>query len=65
MSDLDLACNCCLARLNPEKPRTMSEWTGLSGRAKNVKRFDWILRYIKTTFTFFSLSGVSIILTRL
>ena len=24
----------------PEKPRTVSEWTGLSGKAKSVKRFE-------------------------
>ena len=24
----------------PEKPRTVSEWTGLSGKEKSVKRFE-------------------------
>ena len=46
MSDLVLARNCCLARMLPgerslpEKPRTVSELTGLSGKAKSVKRFE-------------------------
>ena len=56
VSDLVIARNCCMARMLPGEAELVSEWTGLSGRAKSVKRFessqtDWILRYIKTTFT--------------
>ena len=56
MSDLALARNCCLARMLPGEAELVSERTGLPGRAKSVQRLsgptDWILRYIKTTFTF-------------
>ena len=56
VSDLVLARNCCLARMLPGEAELVSEWTGLSGRAKVWSALsgptDWILRYIKTTFTF-------------
>ena len=40
VSDLVLARNCCLARMFPGEAALVSEWTGLSGRAKCVKRFE-------------------------
>ena len=43
VSDLVLAHNCCLARMIPgeaENGVVLSEWTGLSGKAKSVKRFE-------------------------
>ena len=40
VSDLVLAHNCCLARILPGEAELVSEWTGLSGRAKSVKSFD-------------------------
>ena len=40
MSDLVLARNCCLARMPPREAELVSECTGLSGRAKRVKRFE-------------------------
>ena len=53
MSDLVLARNCCLARMPAREAELVSECTGLSGRAKRVKRFerssglvDWILCYL-------------------
>ena len=53
VSDLVLARNCCMARMFPGEAELVSEWTGLPGSAKSVKRLsgptDWILRYIKTT----------------
>ena len=39
-SYLFLARNCCLARMLPGEAELVSEWTGLSGRAKRVKRFE-------------------------
>ena len=39
MNDLVLAHNCCLARMLPGEAELVSELTGLSGRAKSVKRF--------------------------
>ena len=40
VSDLALARNCCLARMLPGEAELVSEWTGLPGRAKSVKRFE-------------------------
>ena len=40
VSDLALARNCCLARMLPGEAELVSEWTGLSGEAKSVKRFE-------------------------
>ena len=40
-SDLVLARNCCLARMLPGEVELVSEWTGISGRSKSVKRFQW------------------------
>ena len=40
VSDLVLARNCCLARMLPGEAELVWEWTGLSGRAKSVKRFE-------------------------
>ena len=59
VSDLVLARNCCVARMLPGEAELVSEWTGLSGRAKSLKRFersnglDTVL--YKTTFTFYVL----------
>ena len=58
MSDLVLARNCCLARMLPGEAEN---GTGMNisarGGGASVKRLsgptDWILRYIKTTFTLF------------
>ena len=36
----DLARNCCLARMLPGEAELVSEWTGLPGEAKSVKRFE-------------------------
>ena len=32
--------NCCMARMLPREVKLVSEWTGLPGRAKSVKRFE-------------------------
>ena len=40
VSDLALARNCCMARMLPGEAALVSEWTGLPGRAKSVKRFE-------------------------
>ena len=40
VSDLVVARNCCLARMLPREAELVSERTGLSGRAKSVKRFE-------------------------
>ena len=40
VSDLVLARNCCLARMLPGEAELVSEWTGLPGEAKSVKRFE-------------------------
>ena len=40
MSDLVLARNCCMARMLPGEAELVSERTGLSGKAKSVKRFE-------------------------
>ena len=40
VSDLALARNCCLARMLPGEAELVSEWTGLTGEAKSVKRFE-------------------------
>ena len=40
MSDLVFARNCCLARMLPGEAELVSESTGLSGKAKSVKRFE-------------------------
>ena len=56
MSDLVVAHNCCMARMLPGEAELVSEWAGLPGRAKSVKRsersngLDTVLRYIKTTY---------------
>ena len=40
VSDLVLARNWYLARMPPGEAELVSEWTGLSGKAKRVKRFE-------------------------
>ena len=40
VSDLVMARNCCLARMLSGEAELVSEWTGLSGKAKSVKRFE-------------------------
>ena len=58
MSDLVLARNCCLARMLPGEAEN---GVGMNRSAREEKKCksalsgptDWILRYIKTTFTFF------------
>ena len=40
VSDLVLARNCCLTRMFPGEAELVSEWTGLPGKAKRVKRFE-------------------------
>ena len=40
VSDLVLAHNCCLTRTLPWEAELVSEWTGLPGKAKSVKRFE-------------------------
>ena len=40
MSDLVLARNCCLTRMLPGEAELVSEWNGLPGKAKSVKRFE-------------------------
>ena len=40
VSDVALARNCCLARMLPGEAELVSEWTGLPGEAKSVKRFE-------------------------
>ena len=40
VSDLVFAHNCRIARMLPGETELVSEWTGLSGRAKSVKRFE-------------------------
>ena len=40
MSDLVVARNCCMARMLPGEAELVSEWTGLSGWGKSVKRFE-------------------------
>ena len=40
VSDLALARNCCLARMLPGEAELVSEWTGLPGEEKSVKRFE-------------------------
>ena len=40
VSDLALTRNCCLARMLPGEAELVSEWTGLPGEAKSVKRFE-------------------------
>ena len=40
VSDLVVARNCCMARMLPGEAELVSEWTGLSGRAKSVKRVE-------------------------
>ena len=39
MSDLVFARN-CIGRMLPGEVELVSEWTGLPGRTKSVKRFD-------------------------
>ena len=39
-SDLVVARNCCMSRMLPGEAELVSEWTGLWGRAKSVKRFE-------------------------
>ena len=57
VSDLVVARNCCMARMLSGEAELVSEWTGLSGRAKSVKRFERSdgldIALYKTTFTFF------------
>ena len=57
VSDLALARNCCLARMLPGEAELVSEWAGLPGEAKIVKRFERsngldTALYKKTTFTY-------------
>ena len=40
VSDLVVARTCCMTRMLPGEAELVSEWTGLSGRAKSVKRFE-------------------------
>ena len=40
VSDLVLARNCFMSRMLPGEVALVSEWTGLSGKAKHVKRFE-------------------------
>ena len=40
VSDLVLARNCCMARMLHGEAELVTEWTGLPGRAKSVKRFQ-------------------------
>ena len=40
VSDLVVARNCCMARMLPGEAELVLEWTGLSGNAKSVKRFE-------------------------
>ena len=40
VSDWVFARNCCMTRLLPGEAELVSEWTGLPGRAKSVKRFE-------------------------
>ena len=40
VSDLVVARNCCMTRMLPGEAELVSEWTGLPGRAKSVKRFE-------------------------
>ena len=40
VGDLVLARNCCLTRMLPGEAELVSEWTGLPGKAKSVKRFE-------------------------
>ena len=60
VSDLALARNCCLARMLLGEAELVSEWTGLPGEAKSVKRFersnglDTALYKNYLFFTFFS-----------
>ena len=57
VSDLAVAHNCCMPSMLPGEAVSVSEWTGLPGKAKSVlsRPTDWILRYIKTTSTFIRL----------
>ena len=57
VSDLVVARNCCMARMFPGEGELVSK--GLPGRANKCRAYsalsgptDWILCYIKTTFTF-------------
>ena len=40
VSDVVIARNCCMTGMLPGEAELVSEWTGLSGRAKSVKRFE-------------------------
>ena len=40
VSDLAVARNCCMARMLPGEAELVSEWTGLSVRAKSVQHFE-------------------------
>ena len=40
VSDLALARNCSLARMLPGEDELVSEWTGLPGEEKSVKRLE-------------------------
>ena len=39
-TSIRLYVNCCLARMLPGEAELVSEWTGLPGEAKGVKRFE-------------------------
>ena len=40
VSDLVFARNCSMTRMLPGEAELVSEWTGLPGEAKSVKRFE-------------------------
>ena len=40
VSELVVARNCCMARMLPGEAESVSERTGLPGRAKSVQRFE-------------------------
>ena len=40
VSDSIVPRNCCMTRMLPGEAELVSEWTGLPGRAKSVKRFE-------------------------
>ena len=55
MSDLALARNCCLAGMLPGEAELVNR-SARGGKSVNALNgpTDWILRYIKTTFTTFT-----------
>ena len=66
---LVVARNFCMARILPGEAELVSEWTGLSERAKSVSTLsdptDWIMCYIKIyLFTFYNLVAFISVLAR-